>query len=67
MCSQFFGQDVTLIAAHILTGGRTYGFDYRHRGQMFVVTGPLLCGGKELAEAGSKGLGWTLEYEDISE
>lgn len=66
MCSKF-RQDVAQVAAHVLSGKGKHGFDYRHRGQMLVVTGPQLCTGKELAEAGSKGLDWTLEYEDISE
>jgi hypothetical protein len=34
---------------------------------MMVVTGPMLCAGKELAAAASKALGQTLEYEEISE
>jgi hypothetical protein len=32
-----------------------------------VVTGPMLCAGKELAEAASKALGQTMEFENISE
>jgi hypothetical protein len=34
---------------------------------MMVVTGPMLCTGDELAEAASKALGQTLEFENISE
>ena len=30
-------------------------------------TGPQLCAGKELAEAASKALGTTIEFENISE
>ncbi|KAJ9428024.1 hypothetical protein QL093DRAFT_2127489 [Fusarium oxysporum] len=43
-----------------------HGFDDRHRGQMMVVTGPMLCAGKELAEAASKALGAELQFENIS-
>ncbi|POS76525.1 hypothetical protein DHEL01_v205095 [Diaporthe helianthi] len=59
--------DVAHVAAHVLAGKGEQGFDDRHRGQMMVMTGPLLCAGKELAEAASKALGQTLEYDDISE
>jgi hypothetical protein len=34
---------------------------------MMVMTGPMLCAGKELATAASKALSRTLEYEEISE
>ncbi|KAK1755906.1 Prestalk A differentiation protein A [Echria macrotheca] len=59
--------DVAQVAAHVLSGKGPHGFDDRHRGQMMVVTGPMLCAGKELAEAASKALGQTMEFENISE
>ncbi|SCV33379.1 uncharacterized protein FFB14_04473 [Fusarium fujikuroi] len=58
--------DVAQVAAHVLTGKGKHGFDDRHRGQMMVVTGPLLCAGKELAAAASKALGAELQFENIS-
>uniref|UniRef100_A0A8H7MYD6 NAD(P)-binding domain-containing protein n=1 Tax=Bionectria ochroleuca TaxID=29856 RepID=A0A8H7MYD6_BIOOC len=59
--------DVAFVAAQVLSGKGEHGFDDRHRGQMMVVTGPMLCAGKELAEAASQALGSELEFEDISE
>lgn len=59
--------DVAHVAAHVLAGKGKHGFDDRHRGQMMVVTGPMLCAGKELAEAASQALGQKLEFENISE
>ncbi|KAH8747927.1 hypothetical protein F5883DRAFT_697690 [Diaporthe sp. PMI_573] len=59
--------DVAHVAAHVLAGQGKHGFDDRHRGQVMVMTGPMLCAGKELATAASKALGQTLEYEEISE
>ncbi|KAF5020741.1 hypothetical protein F66182_7243 [Fusarium sp. NRRL 66182] len=58
--------DVAQVAAHVLTGKGKHGFDDRHRGQMMVVTGPMLCAGKELAAAASKALGTELQFENIS-
>lgn len=60
-------QDVAQVAAHVLSGKGPHGFDDKHRGQMMVVTGPMLCAGEELATAASKALGQTLEFENISE
>ncbi|KAK4233974.1 Prestalk A differentiation protein A [Achaetomium macrosporum] len=59
--------DISLVAAHALTGKGPHGFDDRHRGQMMVLTGPMLCSGNELATAASKALGQTMEFENISE
>ncbi|KAM4066111.1 nmrA-like family protein [Hirsutella rhossiliensis] len=59
--------DIAQVAAHVLTGKGKHGFDDRHRGQMMVVTGPMLCAGNELATAASKALGTEMEFEDISE
>ncbi|KAF4487874.1 Prestalk A differentiation A [Fusarium agapanthi] len=44
--------DVAQVAAHVLTGKGKHG--------------PMLCAGKELAEAASKVLGAELQFEDIS-
>lgn len=60
-------QDVAHVAAHVLGGKGKHGFDDRHRGQMMVVTGPMLCSGDELAEAASQALGQKLQFENISE
>jgi len=59
--------DVSLVAAHVLSGKGPHGFDDRHRGQMMVLTGPMLCSGNELAESASKALGQTMEFDNISE
>ncbi|KAK4125992.1 NAD(P)-binding protein [Parathielavia appendiculata] len=59
--------DISLVAAHVLTGKGKHGFDDKHRGQMMVLTGPMLCTGSELAASASKALGQTLEFENISE
>ncbi|KAL1840687.1 hypothetical protein VTJ49DRAFT_237 [Mycothermus thermophilus] len=59
--------DISLVAAHVLTGKGPHGFDERHRGQLMVLTGPMLVSGEELAAAASKALGQTLEFENISE
>ncbi|QYS95412.1 NmrA domain-containing protein [Trichoderma simmonsii] len=59
--------DIAHVAAHVLAGKGKHGFDDRHRGQMMIVTGPLLCAGEELAQAASQALGVQLEFENISE
>ncbi|KAK0743840.1 hypothetical protein B0T18DRAFT_329456 [Schizothecium vesticola] len=59
--------DVAHVAAHVLSGKGPHGFDDKHRGQMMVVTGPMLCAGEELATAASKALGQKMEFENISE
>ncbi|KAK6860886.1 hypothetical protein PG995_004522 [Apiospora arundinis] len=58
--------DVAQVAAHVLTGRGEHGFDDRHRGQMMVVTGPMLCSGDELASAATQALGKAMKFEDIS-
>jgi hypothetical protein len=58
--------DVAQVAAHVLTGKGKHGLDDRHRGQMMIVTGPMLCAGNELAEAASKALGTEMKFENIS-
>ncbi|PMB73221.1 NAD(P)H azoreductase [Beauveria bassiana] len=59
--------DIANIAGHVLTGSGKHGFDDRHRGQMVVVTGPMLCAGEELASSASKVLGADMKFENISE
>jgi len=59
--------DIAQLAARVLSGKGEHGFDDRHRGQLIVCTGPLLTAGSELAEAASKALGVTIEFEAISE
>jgi uncharacterized protein YbjT (DUF2867 family) len=59
--------DVAHVAAKVLAGKGKHGFDDKHRGQMMVVTGPMLCSGDELAAAASKALGQDLKFENISE
>jgi uncharacterized protein YbjT (DUF2867 family) len=60
-------QDVAQVAAHVLSGKGEHGFDDKHRGQLMVVTGPMLAAGSELATAASQALGVELQFEDISE
>ncbi|KAI1818098.1 NAD(P)-binding protein [Poronia punctata] len=59
--------DVAQVAAHVLSGKGPHGFDDKHRGQMMIVTGPMLATGDELATAASDALGTKMEFEDISE
>ncbi|CAJ2510864.1 Uu.00g064890.m01.CDS01 [Anthostomella pinea] len=59
--------DVAQVAAHVMSGHGSHGFDDKHRGQMMVVTGPMLCAGEELATAASNALGVKMEFEDISQ
>jgi len=59
--------DVALLAAHVLTGKGKHGFDDKHRGQLMVLTGPMLTTGDELATAASQALGVKMKFENISE
>ncbi|KAB2569054.1 NAD(P)H azoreductase [Lasiodiplodia theobromae] len=59
--------DIAQVVAHVLSGQGEHGFDDKHRGQLMVVTGPMLATGDELAQAASKALGVSMEFEDISE
>ncbi|CZT47616.1 uncharacterized protein RSE6_08198 [Rhynchosporium secalis] len=59
--------DVALVVAHILSGKGEHGFDDKHRGQLIVLTGPMLAAGEELAEAARQALGTDMQFEDISE
>ncbi|KAI0911778.1 NAD(P)-binding protein [Ustulina deusta] len=58
--------DIAQVAAHVLSGKGPHGFDDKHRGQMMVVTGPMLCNGQELATAASQSLGIEMKFENIS-
>ncbi|KAF4253136.1 hypothetical protein KXX13_005246 [Aspergillus fumigatus] len=59
--------DVAQVVAHVLCGKGEHGFADEHRGQLMVLTGPLLTTGDELASAASRALGTDLKFEDISE
>ncbi|KFA81614.1 hypothetical protein S40288_09585 [Stachybotrys chartarum IBT 40288] len=59
--------DVAQVAAHVLSGKGEHGFDDKHRGQMMVVTGPMLCAGEELATAATQALRTRIQFEDISQ
>jgi len=59
--------DISQVAAHVLTGKGKNGFNDKHRGQLIVLTGPMLLAGDELATAASKALGQEMKFEDISE
>ncbi|PYH81191.1 NAD(P)-binding protein [Aspergillus uvarum CBS 121591] len=59
--------DVAQVAAHVLCGKGKHGFSDKHRGQLMVLTGPMLATGDELASAASQALGEEMKFEDISE
>ncbi|KAI9369556.1 hypothetical protein BJX61DRAFT_518933 [Aspergillus egyptiacus] len=59
--------DIAQVVAHVLTGEGKHGFSDKHRGQLMVLTGPMLATGDELATAASSALGQELKFEDISE
>lgn len=59
--------DVALLAANILISSGPHGLSDNVRGQLIVLTGPMLAAGEELATAASDGGGAKLKYEDISE
>ncbi|KAJ6114732.1 hypothetical protein N7486_000510 [Penicillium sp. IBT 16267x] len=60
-------QDVAQVAAYVLCGRGKHGFSDQHRGQLIVLTGPMLASGNEIAFAASKALGQELRFENISE
>ncbi|KIW12604.1 hypothetical protein PV08_09882 [Exophiala spinifera] len=60
-------RDLAQVAANVLTGKGKHGFSDKHRGQLMVLTGPMLCAGEELATAASQALGDDFEFENISE
>ncbi|PGH13134.1 hypothetical protein AJ79_03841 [Helicocarpus griseus UAMH5409] len=59
--------DLAQVVAHVLTGKGKHGFSDAHRGQLMVLTGPMLAAGEELATAASQALGSKLQFSDISE
>jgi len=59
--------DIALAAAHILSAHGKHGFADKHRGQLVIITGPMLASGDELATAATQALGTELTFEDISE
>jgi len=59
--------DIAQVAAHVLTGKGQHGFADKHRGQLMVITGPMLASGDELATAASQALGVEMKFEAISE
>ncbi|KAK2813643.1 hypothetical protein FQN50_000041 [Emmonsiellopsis sp. PD_5] len=59
--------DVAQVTAHVLTGKGKHGFSDAHRGQLMVLTGPMLATGDELATAArSAGLA-NLQFKDVPE
>ncbi|KAI9790617.1 MAG: hypothetical protein M1816_004949 [Peltula sp. TS41687] len=58
--------DVAQVAGFVLVGQGQHGFDDKHRGQLIVLTGPMLTTGDELATAASSALGTDMKFEDIS-
>ncbi|KAJ7773476.1 hypothetical protein B0H16DRAFT_150367 [Mycena metata] len=59
--------DIAQVAAHVLSGEGPQGFADEHRGQLIVLTGPMLAAGNEIATAAGKALGFDVKYEDISQ
>ncbi|KAH8077488.1 hypothetical protein BXZ70DRAFT_962536 [Cristinia sonorae] len=59
--------DVVQVCAHALTSVGPHGLADDVRGEVFIVTGPQLVAGPELAEAASQALGTKMEFDSISE
>ncbi|KAL1667522.1 hypothetical protein GGF50DRAFT_112248 [Schizophyllum commune] len=59
--------DVAQLAAHVITSVGPQGLADEVRGQMMVLTGPMLVAGPELTQAGSQALGVNMEFESITE
>ncbi|PGH19192.1 hypothetical protein AJ80_04163 [Polytolypa hystricis UAMH7299] len=59
--------DIAQVVAHVLTGKGKHGFSDQHRGQLMVLTGPILATGDELVTAANQALGTEMKFEDISE
>ncbi|CEL05037.1 hypothetical protein ASPCAL06159 [Aspergillus calidoustus] len=59
--------DIAQVVAHVLTGHGRHGFSDKHRGQLMVLTGPMLATGDELATAASQAAGQDLKFENVSE
>jgi len=59
--------DIAQVAATVLASEGPHGFGDNVRGQLIVMTGPMMLAGKELANAASQALGVEIEYENVSE
>lgn len=59
--------DVVQIAAYALTSVGPHGLGDDVRGEILIVTGPMLTAGPELATAASQALGAKMEFESITE
>jgi uncharacterized protein YbjT (DUF2867 family) len=59
--------DVVQVAAHALTSVGPHGLADDVRGEILIVTGPMMTAGPELALAASQSLGTKLEFESITE
>ncbi|KAL1741431.1 hypothetical protein HDZ31DRAFT_45457 [Schizophyllum fasciatum] len=59
--------DVAQLAAHVITSVGPQGLADEVRGQMMVLTGPMLVAGPELAQAASQALGVNMEFQSITE
>ncbi|TRM60613.1 hypothetical protein BD626DRAFT_549593 [Schizophyllum amplum] len=58
--------DVAQVAAHVITSVGPQGLADEVRGQMMVLTGPMLVAGPELAQAASQALGTPMEFQSIT-
>lgn len=58
--------DVVQVAAYALTSVGPHGLADNVRGEVLIVTGPMLTAGPELATAASQALGTKMEFESIS-
>ncbi|EKM57245.1 uncharacterized protein PHACADRAFT_142468 [Phanerochaete carnosa HHB-10118-sp] len=59
--------DVVQVAAHALTSFGPHGLGDDVRGEILIVTGPMVTAGPELAMAASQALGTKMEFESIAE
>ncbi|PSR82513.1 hypothetical protein PHLCEN_2v6061 [Hermanssonia centrifuga] len=59
--------DVIQVLAHALTSVGPHGLGDEVRGEILVVTGPMMTAGPELAQAASQALGVKMEFQSISE
>ncbi|KAL0952283.1 hypothetical protein HGRIS_006573 [Hohenbuehelia grisea] len=59
--------DVARVCAYILTSQGPHGIADEVRGQLIVLTGPMMVAGAELAEAASQALGTRMEFKSITE
>lgn len=59
--------DVVQVMAHALTSVGPHGLADDVRGEVLIVTGPMMTAGPELATAASQALGTKMEFESITE